>query len=53
MYYAIEEDFPKAYKHLKEALKISEEEKDIVSLFFANLWLGSSLGFNGEFEKST
>ena len=50
--YLIEEDFPRAFEHLEEALKISEQENDIVSLFFANQFLGLALSLNCEFEKA-
>jgi tetratricopeptide (TPR) repeat protein len=51
--YVIEEDFPIAFKHLKRALKISQDEKDMASLFFANFWLGAALAYYGEFDEST
>ncbi len=47
----VEEDFHKASKYLEEAFRISEEEKDIVSLYFASYWLGIALSYNCEFEK--
>jgi tetratricopeptide (TPR) repeat protein len=50
--YAIEEDFPNAFKHFKEALKISQAEKDMVSLFFATLFFGNALALNAEYDKS-
>ena len=50
--YLVEEDFPKAFEHLEEALKISEEVNDVVSLFFANQFLGLALSLNCEFEKA-
>jgi tetratricopeptide (TPR) repeat protein len=49
--YVIEEDFPNAFEHLKEALKIIQNEKDMVSLFFANFWLGTALAYYCEFDK--
>jgi len=51
-YYNVEEDFPRAFKALEEALKLSEEVKDFVSLVFASYWYGCALGFNCEFERS-
>ena len=51
-YCYVEEDFPKAFKAFEEALKISEEVKDIVSLVLASYWYGCALGYNCEFEKS-
>jgi tetratricopeptide (TPR) repeat protein len=47
----VEEDLPEAFKHLEEALKISQETGDDVSLFFANLWSGTGLSWNCEFQK--
>jgi tetratricopeptide (TPR) repeat protein len=52
-YYSyVEEDYPRAFKALEEALKISEEVKDIVSLVLASFWFGCALGWNCEFERS-
>jgi len=48
----IEEDFSKALHHLEEALRISEERNDVVSLFFASYWLSSALWNNCEFERA-
>jgi class 3 adenylate cyclase/tetratricopeptide (TPR) repeat protein len=50
--YAIEENYPTAFKHFKEALKISQAEKDIVSVFFATLFFGNALAWSAEFDKS-
>jgi len=47
-----EENYPEAFKALEEALKLSEEVKDIVSLALASFWFGCALGWNCEFEKS-
>ncbi len=53
-YYGIVEDnYPEAFKALEEALKISEEVKDIVSLVLASYWYATLLGSNCEFERST
>jgi len=41
--FEVQEDFPKALNHFEEALKISQEENDILSLFFANYSLGMTL----------
>jgi class 3 adenylate cyclase/tetratricopeptide (TPR) repeat protein len=46
-----EEDFPKAFKYLNEALKLSEESNDILSSFMANYWLGLGFCFDCQFEK--
>ena len=51
-YCYVEEDYPKAFKAFEEALKISEEVKDIVSLAMASYWFGLALGCNCEFERS-
>jgi tetratricopeptide (TPR) repeat protein len=48
----VEENFPETFKVLKEALKISEEVKDIVTSVLASYYFGVSLGCNCEFEKS-
>ncbi len=50
--YWVEEDFPRAFKYLEDAVKISEEISDVVSLFFGSFWLAVALSFNCEFEKS-
>jgi tetratricopeptide (TPR) repeat protein len=53
-YYSyVEEDYPRAFKALEEALRISEEVKDIVSLVLATQWYGCALGMHCEFERST
>ena len=48
----MEENFPEAFKVLEEALKISEEVKDIVTSVLASYWFGCALGWNCEFERS-
>jgi len=50
--YCFEEDFPKAFSHLEEALRIAEQEKDIASIGFATWRLGFALSANCEFEKA-
>jgi class 3 adenylate cyclase/tetratricopeptide (TPR) repeat protein len=52
-YWFVEENYPETFKALEEALKISEEVKDIVSLVLASYWFGISLGSKCEFERST
>ncbi|MBA7650629.1 hypothetical protein ES703_58439 [subsurface metagenome] len=47
----IEEDFPKAFKYLEEALKISEELNDILPLAMASFWLAQAFSYSCEFEK--
>jgi len=50
--YIVEEDFPKAFKYLEDALKISEEINDILSILMANYWMGLALSQSCEFEKA-
>ena len=50
--FEVSEDFPKALNHFEEALKISQEENDILSLFFANYSLGLALLLSCEFQKA-
>ena len=47
----VEEEFPKAFKYLNGALKISEEIGDFVSLWFGTNFLGNALSWHCEFEK--
>jgi class 3 adenylate cyclase/tetratricopeptide (TPR) repeat protein len=51
--YMVEEDFPEAFKHLEEALKISEEVNDIVSSVLASYWFGVALSWSCEFDNAT
>ena len=51
-YWIVEENYPETFKALDEALKISGEVKDIVSLVLASNWFGVALGSNCEFERS-
>ena len=51
-YYLSQEDFKQAFKCLNDALEISQAENDIVSLFFANHFLGLALSFNCEFDNA-
>jgi tetratricopeptide (TPR) repeat protein len=51
-HFFVKENFSETFKVLEEALKISEEVQDIVSLVLSSFWLGCALGFNCEFEKS-
>jgi len=51
-YWSGEENYPEAFKAFEEALKISEEVKDIVSLVLGSSWFGYALGANCEFERS-
>jgi tetratricopeptide (TPR) repeat protein len=52
-YWFVEDNYPETFKALEQALKISEEVKDIVSLVLASYWYGVALGMNCEFERST
>jgi tetratricopeptide (TPR) repeat protein len=52
-YWFVEENYPETFKALEEALRISEEVKDIVSFVLASYWFGISLGSKCEFERST
>jgi class 3 adenylate cyclase/tetratricopeptide (TPR) repeat protein len=47
-----QEDFPKAFQYLQEALKIAEELKDFVTLWVASHWMGHALAENCEFESA-
>jgi class 3 adenylate cyclase/tetratricopeptide (TPR) repeat protein len=49
----VEDNYPEAFKSLEKALNISGEVKDLVASFFANYWLGLSLGWACEFESSS
>jgi class 3 adenylate cyclase/tetratricopeptide (TPR) repeat protein len=51
-YLFVEDNYPEVFKALEQALKISEEVKDIVSLVLASYWYACALGWNCEFEKS-
>jgi tetratricopeptide (TPR) repeat protein len=50
--YSIEEDYTKALEHLQEAINISEEIKDFLSIFHASFRLGIALGWCCEFQRS-
>jgi len=47
-----QEDYPKAFEYLQEALKIAEELKDFVTLWVASHWMGHALVENCEFESA-
>jgi len=51
--FEVEEDYPKAIDQLEEALRISEELNDVVSLFFANYIMGLALILSCEFENAS
>ena len=46
------ENYSEGIRQLEQALKISEEINNIVSLVFASYWLGIALSWNCEFEKA-
>ena len=48
----VEEDFPEAFIQLEEAVKICEEENDLLSSVLANLWLAITLSHDCQFEKA-
>jgi predicted ATPase len=50
--FASQEDYPKAFQYLQEALKIAEELKDLVTLWVASHWMGHALAENCEFENA-
>ena len=50
--FVCQEDFPKAFQYLQEALKIAEELKDFVTLWVASHWMGHALSENCEFENA-
>jgi len=52
-HYMVEENFPAAFQAFEEALKISDELKDILTSSYANHWFGMALGLNCEFERAT
>lgn len=51
-HFRLEENFSKAFKLLEEALTISEEVNDIVSLLIASTFLGEAQAFCCDFEKA-
>ena len=51
-YFLVEEDFPAASQAFEDALKISEEVKDIVTSVLASFWLGVALSYNCEFDRA-
>jgi class 3 adenylate cyclase/tetratricopeptide (TPR) repeat protein len=52
-YFMVEENFTKGYKHLEEAVRISEETDDMVATIMANYLLGLALSWDCEFERSS
>jgi len=50
--YIKNEDFPKAFEHLEEALRISKEIEDMMSLSAVSYWIGCAQHLCCEFEKA-
>ena len=50
--FMIEEDYPKAFKYLENARKITEKLNDNTSVSMANYWLGLCFSFKCEYEKA-
>jgi len=50
--FAVEENFPKAFEHLEEALRISKKTEDIAALAVASYWLGCAQAYNCDFEEA-
>ncbi|MFC1829887.1 adenylate/guanylate cyclase domain-containing protein [Thermodesulfobacteriota bacterium] len=50
--YVVEEDFDKAIGYLKDASKLSEVSKDILSVYVVNYWFGVVRGYECDFEKA-
>ena len=48
----VEEDLASAFGALDEALRIANEEQDIITLLLASFWSGSLQAFNCDFEKA-
>jgi tetratricopeptide (TPR) repeat protein len=48
----IDENFPKAFEALDEALSIAGEEWDIITLILASFWLGILRAYDCDFEKA-
>ena len=47
----VEEDFPKSFVALDEAVRVAREEKHILTLSLASMWLGIFKAFECDFEK--
>jgi len=50
--FIVKEDYPKAFEAYEDALRASEEAKDVITSVIASLGIGSALGWNCEFERS-
>jgi tetratricopeptide (TPR) repeat protein len=51
-HYMVEENFSAAFQAFEEALKISDEIKDILTSSYANHWFGMAMSYNCEFDKA-
>jgi tetratricopeptide (TPR) repeat protein len=51
-HFQVEEDFDKAFNYLEDALIISQELNDMVSILFSNFWLAIVRSVNCEFERA-
>jgi class 3 adenylate cyclase/tetratricopeptide (TPR) repeat protein len=51
-HYWVEEDFPAAFDYLENAVGISEEANELVSLAFASVWMGTACCLNCEFLRA-
>jgi len=51
--YLVEENFPRAFKYLEDALTIAEELNDVLSVAMASYWLGWALTLDCEYEKAS
>ncbi|MDY6791566.1 MAG: AAA family ATPase [Thermodesulfobacteriota bacterium] len=50
--FVVEENFPKAFGHLEEALRISKKTEGIGTLAVASYWLGCAQAYNCDFEEA-
>ena len=50
---AVEENFPKGFEHLKEALRISKKTEDMATLAVASYWLGCAQALNCDLEEAS
>ncbi len=50
--FVVDENFPKAFEHLEEALRISKKTEGIATLAVASYWLGCAQAYNCNFEEA-
>jgi len=48
----VEEDYPKAFKALDDALRIAKDENDFISLILTSMWAGVIHSYDCNFEKT-